>query len=133
MKTKTHGDGSETHTYEVGDLVELIKDQHISGRVGEWGKVYKTSEPDSSIAFLDIQIAGYSRGVDSFFAATTSVPSWDVIPRVSKPRLAPHQYRSWMIHHYVEDKEQFIACNGGLVLRATTKEAIEDLIDREVG
>jgi len=81
MKTKRHEDGSATHTFEVGDLVELTADQRISGRAGEWGRVYRVSEPGSPIAFLDIQMAGYSRDAEAFFAAATSVPSWDAKPR----------------------------------------------------
>ena len=94
MKTKRHGEdrpgparavsllkcpcGSETHTFEVG--VELTAVQHISGRAGEWGRVYRVSEPGSPIAFLDIQLARYSRDSEAFFAAATGVPSWQVKP-----------------------------------------------------
>jgi len=80
MKTKRHEDGSETHIFEVGDLVELTANQRISGRTGEWGRVYRVSQPGSPIAFLDIQLAGYSRDSEAFFAAATSVPSWQVKP-----------------------------------------------------
>ena len=69
---------------EVGDLVELTKDQNISGKKGEWGKVYKVDPPGSIIAFLSIQVAGYSRSQHSFFASATSVPVWDVKPYPSE-------------------------------------------------
>jgi len=65
---------------EVGDLVELTKDQPISGVKGEWGKVYRVDPPGSIIAFLSIQMAGYSRSQNAFFASSTSVPVWDVKP-----------------------------------------------------
>ena len=81
MNVHRQEDGSVTYTFEVGDLVELTKDQRISGRVGEWGQVYRVSEPNSSIAFLDIQMIGYSRDRNAFFAAATDVPSWNVKPR----------------------------------------------------
>jgi hypothetical protein len=72
--------------FEVGDIVELTKDQHISGRAGEWGKVYEVSEPNSRIAFLSIQLAGYSRDHNAFFAAATSVPAWQVKHRERKQK-----------------------------------------------
>lgn len=63
---------------KIGDIVELTEDQHISGRAGDWGRVYKVSEPNSNIAFLSIQLAGYSKDKNAFFAAATSVPAWQV-------------------------------------------------------
>lgn len=44
-------------------------------------------------------------------------------------RLKPYLYNGWMVHHYTEGKEQFIACKEAAVLRATTKQEIERLID----
>lgn len=80
MKIIRHSDGSQTHTFEVGNFVELTHDRPISGRIGEWGRVYEVSKPESSISFLSIQLAGYSRSKEAFFAAATSVPSWHVQP-----------------------------------------------------
>jgi hypothetical protein len=80
MKTLIYEDGSEGYVFEVGDFVEITKDQHISGTKGEWGKVYKVSQPASLISFLSIQLAGYSRSKESFFASAVSVPSWQVKP-----------------------------------------------------
>jgi hypothetical protein len=44
------------------------------------------------------------------------------------PRLADYYFCGWSVSHYVLPPEQFIACQEGKVLRASTKEQIEKLI-----
>ena len=43
-------------------------------------------------------------------------------------RLEPYFYKGFKVHHYVEGSEQFIACMGAYVLRANTKQDIEELV-----
>jgi hypothetical protein len=45
-------------------------------------------------------------------------------------RLIPYPYQGWMVYHYV-GPEQFIACQEARVLRASTKDRIEKLIQDE--
>lgn len=54
----------------------------------------------------------------------------NIIPTTKTRRNEPYYYRGWMVHHYIEGEEQYLACNEGLVLRATTREEIERLIDQ---
>lgn len=46
----------------------------------------------------------------------------------TNPRLADYFYLGWKVCHYTYPPEGFIACNGARVLRAETKEKIEQLI-----
>lgn len=85
MKQQVHPDGSITHYYEVGDLVELTKTHFCMStpiyQPGDWGQVYRVNKPESCIAFLDIQMAGFSKPKNAFFQAATSVPCWNVKPK----------------------------------------------------
>lgn len=46
-------------------------------------------------------------------------------------RMKPYSYKGFMVHHYVINTEQFIACKGARVLRDTTKVGIEQKIDEQ--
>ena len=70
-------DGTSTPVYEVGDIVELTRDQRITGDAGEWGRIYEVDRAGS----ISIQLAGYSRPEGSLFAAATGVMPWEVKPR----------------------------------------------------
>ena len=49
---------------------------------------------------------------------------------MNETRLKPYFHKNWIVHHYVEGNEQFIACQGPKVLRAhNSKTEIERLID----
>ena len=55
-----------------------------------------------------------------------------------KERLKPYPYKGWMIHHYLafpeyNTPEQFMACKEWRVLRASTKEEIEKMVDDRKG
>ncbi len=45
-------------------------------------------------------------------------------------RLKPYTYQGWMVHHYLEP-EQFMASKEARVLRAKSKEGVEQLVRDE--
>lgn len=53
-------------------------------------------------------------------------------PETGKVRLANYEYNGWVVSHYVLPPEQFMAIDGfGGILRASTKDEIEQLIDEQ--
>ena len=51
-------------------------------------------------------------------------------PETGKPRLANYEYKGWSISHYVLPPERFIAIKDESIIRASTKNLIEQKITK---
>lgn len=85
MQTIKYSDGSVNNIPELGDLVRLTEDQITASgwtyaHKGEWGKVVRIDKPGSCIAFLDIQLGGYSKSKEAFVQMATGVPAYKTEP-----------------------------------------------------